>query len=124
MLNLSTTEEAWEAAARAALEAADSSRNDWKVLWARGTCLRGISPSVAAPRYPLNVTGAAKALGKPVATVRPYILAGKALAQAGRVQRTSPPEQTDLKIVEAAMDEAARRPRRSSSRASTRNRNR
>lgn len=71
----------------------------------------------------MNVTGAARALGKPVATVRPYVLAGKALAQAGRVQLTSPPEQVDLKIVEAAMDEAARR-RRLSSRASTRNRNR
>ncbi|WJH25431.1 hypothetical protein [Pseudarthrobacter defluvii] len=58
----------------------------------------------------MNVTGAAKALGKPVATVRPYVLAGKALAQAGRVQLTSPPEQADLKIVEAAMDEAAAAP--------------
>src|SRR4051812_25492428 len=105
MPEMSMAEKAREAAARAALEAAESSRNDWKVLWARATYLRAISPSVATPRYPMNVTGAARALGRPVATVRPYVLAGKALAQAGRVQLTSAPEQADLKIVEAAMDE-------------------
>lgn len=114
MPGLSIDEKSREVTARAALEAAESSRNDWKVLWARATYLRAISPSVATPRYPMNITGAARALGKPVGTVRPYVLAGEALARAGRVHLTSAPEQADLKIVETAMDEAARRPRRSS----------
>lgn len=123
MPELSMNEKAREAAARAALEAAESSRNTWKVLWARATYLRAISPSVATSRYPMNITGAARVLGMPVATVRPYVLAGKALAHAGRVQLTSAPEQADVRIVEAAMDEAARGPRRSS-RAGIRNGNR
>lgn len=114
MPELNTDELAREHAARVSLEAAESSRNDWKVLWARATYLRAISPSVATSRYPMNITGAARALGKPVGTVRPYVLAGRALAHAGRVHLTSPPEQDDLIIVEAAMEEATRGPRRSS----------
>lgn len=114
MPELNTDELAREYAARVSLEAAESSRNDWKVLWARATYLRAISPSVATSRYPMNITGAARALGKPVGTVRPYVLAGRALALAGRVHLTSSPEQDDLIIVEAAMEEATRGPRRSS----------
>lgn len=112
MVEMKADELARERAACAALEAAAAARNDWKVLWARATYLRAMSPSVATTRYPMNITGAAKALGKPYATVRPYVLAGKALAEAGRVELTSAPEQIDVNIVEAAMEAAARGPRR------------
>lgn len=111
-MKMKADELAREGAARAALEAATAARSDWKVLWARATYLRAIAPSVATPRYPMNIHGAAKALGKPYATVRPYVLAGKALAEAGRVELTSAPEQIDVNIVETAMEAAARAPRR------------
>ena len=94
--------------------AAEQARDEWKVLWARAAYLRAISPSVATARYPMNVTRALEALDVPYSTVRPYILAGQALAHEGRAHRTSPAEQIDLDIVEAAMDQAARAPRRAS----------
>jgi hypothetical protein len=123
MPELSTNDKAREAAAKAALEVAESSRNDWKVLWARATYLRAVSPSVATVKNPMNILGTAKALGAAYSTIRPYILAGEALAQAGRVHLTSPPQQVDLEIVEAALENASRAPRRSS-RADSQNRNR
>lgn len=123
MPELNTDEKAREDAARAAMEAALAARNNWKVLWARATYLRAVSPSVATSRYRMNIMGTAKALGEAYSTIRPYVLAGEALAHAGRVQRTTAPQQADVNIVEAALEEAARGPRRSS-RAGVRNKNR
>ena len=114
MPEFSLDEKARESAARTALEAAQSCRNDWKVLWARATYLRAVSPSVATSNNRMNILGAAKALGMAYSTIRPYVLAGEALALAGRVHLKSPPQQADLEIVEAAIEETARAPRRSS----------
>lgn len=120
MREMNANELASEAAARAALEAAKLARNDWKVLWARATYLRAVSPSVTTPGRPMNILGAARALGQAYSTVRPYVLAGEALDHAGRVRLTSKPEPADVKIVEAALDEAARAPRRASRAANSR----
>ncbi|MHA7297690.1 hypothetical protein [Pseudarthrobacter sp. MDT3-1] len=114
MVGMNANELAREESARAALEAAEAARNDWKVLWARATYLRAVSPSVATAGRPMNILGAAKALGQAYSTVRPYVLAGEALARAGRVRFNSKPEQADVEIVEAAMEKAARAPRRAS----------
>jgi hypothetical protein len=114
MMEINADKLAREEAARAAQEAALAARNDWKVLWARATYLRAISPSVATSGNRMNIMGAAKALGEAYSTVRPYVLAGEALARAGRVRLTSKPEQADMEIVEAALEEAARGPRRAS----------
>ncbi|MEJ1179564.1 MULTISPECIES: hypothetical protein [unclassified Pseudarthrobacter] len=116
MMEMNADELAREEAARAAQEAALAARNDWKVLWARATYLRAISPSVVTSRKRMNISGAARALGEAYSTVRPYVLAGEALAREGRVKLTSKPEQADMEIVETALEEAARGPRRASRR--------
>jgi hypothetical protein len=65
-------------------------------------------PDVASKRYPENITGAAKVLGMPVGTLRPYGLAGIALAKKDLAGLLSEPEPADLAIVEASFDATTR----------------
>lgn len=104
-------EQAREDAAREALEIALAKRKEWKVLWSRATYLIATSPSVATDSRPRNTSGAARVVGWPYASVRPYVFAGEALDRAGRLHRTTV-DLVDLAIVEAAIDENANGPRR------------
>ena len=65
-------------------------------------------PDVATKRYPENITGAAKVLGMPVGTLRPYGLAGIALAKKDMAGLLSVPEQDDIALVEASFDSTSR----------------
>lgn len=111
MLEWNAEEQAREDAAREAHEALLEAQDVRKVALARAAYLWAISPSVAI-HSPRNISGAGRVLGMPYATVRPYVLAGEALAEAGRVLRTSPPEPVDVEIVEAAIEKFANGPRR------------
>lgn len=64
--------------------------------------------SVATSRYPYNITGAAKALGMPVGTLRPYALAGAALHKADRAGLLSSPAEEDVALVEKSFDDTSR----------------
>jgi hypothetical protein len=65
-------------------------------------------PDVATKRYPENITGAAKVLGMPVGTLRPYALAGIALHKADRAGLLSVPDEDDILAVEKSFDATTR----------------
>jgi len=63
---------------------------------------------VANKRYPYNITGAAKVLGMPVATLRPYALAGQVLDKDERAGLLSEPDATDVALLNESFDAGAR----------------
>jgi hypothetical protein len=68
--------------------------------------------AIATKRYPTNITGAAKALGKPVATLRPYALAGEKLHAADRAGLLSVPDAEDMAIVDKSFEDGVREQQR------------
>ncbi len=67
---------------------------------------------VANKRYPYNITGAAKVLGMPVGTLRPYALAGQALDGAERAGLLSEPDVEDITLLNDSFDNGAREQQR------------
>jgi hypothetical protein len=97
-----------EKAHRVTREAADMAMREAQVWQARIAYRAGTSEGIANSRYPFNITGAAKALGVPVATLRPYALAGEALHKADRAGILATPSKEDLTIVNDSFDRTSR----------------
>ena len=97
-----------EADAKSAMASADNARHIAMVWQARVAFRAMTHPDVATARYPQNITGAAKVLGIPVATLRPYGLAGIALHKADRAGLLSLPDADDIAIKEASFDATSR----------------
>lgn len=95
-----------------ALEAAKLARSVAMVWMARTGYLTATHVRIASNRRPMNISAAAKELGMAYATLRPYVLAGQALADKGRVNLMDDPEQVDIDIVEKSFDEGARADRK------------
>lgn len=116
--NLADRDEALKAVVKAmgvstsALEAAKLARSVAIVWMARTGYLTATHVTIASKRYPMNISAAAKELGMAYGTLRPYMLAGQALADKGRVYLMDDPEQVDIDIVEKSFDEGARADRK------------
>jgi hypothetical protein len=102
------TAQAHERTHRTAKEAADHSMKVAMVWQARIAYRAATSEGVMTSRYPVNITGAAKALGVPVATLRPYALAGVALHKADKAGLLSAPALEDITIVNDSFDATSR----------------
>jgi len=78
-------------------------------VWMARIAYRAAShESIATSRYPYNITGAAKALGVNVTTLRPYAIAGAVLGKQDRAGLLSAPAQDDIAIVEKSFDDTTR----------------
>lgn len=97
-----------ETDARGAMEAADIARKSAMVWQARVAYRAMTHPDVATARYKENITGAAKVLGIPVGTLRPYGLAGIALHAKDRAGLLSVPDSDDVALVDASFDATSR----------------
>lgn len=102
------TAQAHERSHRTAKEAADHAMKVAMVWQARIAYRAASSEAVVTSRYPYNITGAAKALGVPVATLRPYALAGAALHKADKAGLLSAPGKDDVAIVDGSFDATSR----------------
>ena len=102
------TAQAHERSHKSAMEAADHARKVAQVWQARIAYRAATSEGISNTRYPVNITGAAKALGVPVATLRPYALAGVALHKADKAGLLSAPAKEDLTIVNDSFDATSR----------------
>jgi len=91
-----------------AIESAVKARAIAAVWMARIAYRTATHPDVATARYKENITGAARVLGMPVATLRPYALAGIALHAKDRAGLLSAPDAEDLALVEASFDATSR----------------
>ncbi|MEV7132655.1 hypothetical protein AB0N24_07170 [Arthrobacter sp. NPDC093128] len=99
-------------ASTSALEAAKLVRSVAIVWMARTGYLTATHVTIASKRHPMNITAAAKKLGMAYGTLSPYVLAGQALANKGRVKLMDDPEQVDIDIVEKSFDDGARADRK------------
>jgi len=97
-----------ETDAKAAMESAEVARYSAMVWQARVAYRAMTHPDVATARYKENITGAAKVLGIPVATLRPYGLAGMALHKADRAGLLSLPDGEDIKLLNDSFDATSR----------------
>jgi hypothetical protein len=90
-----------------------------QVWMARDAYMAATHPDVLAktPGQKVNNKGAATVLGMNVSTLRIHTLAGKALAEAGRADITSPPKEKDVAIVVASREVNQNAPRRESAQA-------
>lgn len=102
------TAQASEKAHRTTREAAEQGMKVAMVWQARIAYRAASSEEVATSRYPYNITGAAKVLGVPVATLRPYALAGAALHKADRAGILAAPGKDDVTIVDNSFDATSR----------------
>ena len=91
-----------------ALRAAAHARSTAAVWMARIAYRAATHEAIATKRYPYNITGAAKALGRPVPTLRPYAIAGQALAQKDKAGLFSEPTDEERAIVEKSFDDGVR----------------
>lgn len=97
-----------ETDARAAMESAEVAKFSAMVWQARVAYRAMTHPDVATARYKENITGAAKVLGIPVGTLRPYGLAGIALHKADRAGLLSVPDADDIKMLNDSFDATSR----------------
>lgn len=97
-----------ETEARGAMASAEEAKFRAMVWQARVAYKAMVHPDVATPRYKENITGAAKVLGIPVGTLRPYGLAGIKLHAADRAGLLSQPDEEDVKILNASFDATSR----------------
>jgi hypothetical protein len=92
---------------------AEHAANVAKVWLSRTAILTAVHPSVLNRKAPeMNISGAARALKVPYATLYPYIQAGMALAKHQREGLLSAPSKEDITLVVEAFDEVANAKRR------------
>jgi hypothetical protein len=91
-----------------AIESAVQARAVAAVWMSRIAYRTATHEAVATKRYPYNITGAAKVLGMPVGTLRPYALAGQALHVKDRAGLLSVPDADDVALVEGSFDATSR----------------
>lgn len=92
-----------------------SASHDKKVaaVWMARIAYRAAShEAVKTARYPYNITGAARVLKRPVATLRPYAMAGELLGKADRAGLLSAPNADDIKIVDDFFEAGVREQQR------------
>lgn len=86
-------------------------QKDRAAVWMARIAYRTAShDAVANKRYPYNITGAAKVLGMPVGTLRPYAKAGEALGD--RAGLLSEPDAADIAVLNESFDAGSREDQR------------
>ena len=95
------------------MEAAKQARDIAAVWMARSSYLTSIHPDMNGGKHgKQNISAAAKHLGMPYGTLRPYVLAGGALAKLDRVGVLGTPDAADVEAVRASIEATANARRR------------